>query len=94
MALAVALGIALVLAFAWQTISTYWLKEAGLYTFVLAALAGVWVTNFFMILPLISPDVIHLVPYSVSLLSKLLFGLVAAAVLSHRASVVVATRPT
>jgi hypothetical protein len=35
-------------------------------------------------LPLIGPDFVPLVPYPVSLLSKLLFGLAAAAVLRHR----------
>lgn len=92
MALAVALGIAL--AFAWRTLSTYWPVAAGPYAFALAALTGVWVINFFIILPWISPDFVHLVPYSVSLLSKLLFGLAAAAILGHRVCRPVATRAT
>ncbi|MBI4273270.1 MAG: hypothetical protein HY659_01030 [Rhizobiales bacterium] len=83
MALAVALGIALV--FAWRTLSTFWPVAAGPYAFALAALTGVWITNFFIILPPISPDFVHLVPYPVSLTSKLLFGLAAATVLRHRA---------
>jgi hypothetical protein len=83
MTLAVALGIAL--AFAWRALSTYWPERAVLYAFVLAVLACVWAVNFFIVLPLISPDFVPLVPYPVSLLSKLLFGLAAAAVLRHRA---------
>jgi hypothetical protein len=92
MALAVALGIAL--AFAWPRVSAYWPKAAGPYAFALAVLTGVWATNFFVILPLISPDFVHLVPYPVSLLSKLLFGLAAAAVLRDRARGLIATRTT
>jgi hypothetical protein len=49
--------------------------------FSAAALAIVWGFNFFVLLPLISPDFVHLVPYPVSLASKLLFGLAAAEVL-------------
>ena len=52
----------------------------GLYAGTLAVLAAVWATNFFVLLPAISPAFVHLVPYSVSLTSKLLFGLAAAEV--------------
>jgi hypothetical protein len=83
MTLAVALGIALALAC--RVFSAYWLERAGLYAFVLAVLAGVWAINFFIVLPMISPDFVRLVPYAVSLLSKLLFGVAAAAVLQHHA---------
>jgi hypothetical protein len=83
MTLAVALGIAL--AFVWRSLSTYWPERAGLNAFVLVVLAGVWAINFFIVLPLISPDFVPLVPYPISLLSKLLFGVAAAAVLGHRA---------
>jgi len=47
----------------------------------LAALAAVWGVNFFVILPLVSPAFTHLLPYAVSLTSKLLFGLAAGQVL-------------
>ena len=53
--------------------------------FSLAALAGVWFVNFFVILPLVSPAFTHLVPYAVSLTSKLLFGLAAGQVLTMQA---------
>jgi len=76
MALAVALGIAL--SFGWRTLSSHHLDIAGLFSFTLVALIGVWVVNFFVVLPDISPAFIHLVPYSVSLVSKILFGLAAA----------------
>jgi hypothetical protein len=45
---------------------------------MLAALAGVWAVNFFVVLPLVSPAFVHIVPYAVSLTSKLLFGVAAA----------------
>jgi hypothetical protein len=53
----------------------------GLYGAVAAALAIVWAVNFFVVLPLISPQFLDIVPYAVSFLSKLLFGLAAAGVL-------------
>lgn len=78
MTLAVTLGIAL--AFAWQRLRDRF-AATGPYPVMLAALAGVWGINFFVILPLVSPAFIHLVPYAVSLTSKLLFGMAAAAAL-------------
>jgi hypothetical protein len=83
MMLAVMLGI--VLTSAWEALSG---RRAGLthaYPFMLAALAGVWVTNFFVVLPIISPAFIHLLPYAISLTSKLLFGVAAAEVVRNRA---------
>jgi hypothetical protein len=56
----------------------------GPYPFMLAALAGVWATNFFIILPIVSPAFVHMVPYAVSLTFNLLFGLAAAAALRWR----------
>ncbi len=84
MALAVALGTTL--AFAWQSLSPRWAAMG-----VLAALVAVWFVNFFVILPVLSPDFVQLVPYPVSLLSKLLFGLAAVGVLRHGARRPIAT---
>ena len=78
MALSLALGIAL--TFAWRSLAAR-SGAVGPYGFCLAALLGVWFVNFFVILPLVSPDFIQLVSYPVSLASKLLFGLAAAHVL-------------
>ena len=90
MALAVALGIAL--AGLWQTLARR--HGAGsLYAVAVAALAGVWALNFFVVLPAISPAFVHLVPYSVSLLSKLLFGLAAAETLRRCAMADVVRMP-
>jgi hypothetical protein len=81
MALAVMLGI--VLAFGWQALSAN--RPANPYPFMLAALAGVWAVNFLVVLPLISPAFVHLVPYAVSLTSKLLFGVAAAEIVRDEA---------
>jgi hypothetical protein len=83
MTLAVALGIAL--ACAWQALSTGRPGRAGPFAFALPVLACVWAINFLVVLPSISPEFVALVPYPVSLVSKLLFGTAAAAVLRHRA---------
>ena len=76
MALAVLLGIAL--AGLWQVLARRNSGVSSLYAVTLAALATVWAINFFVILPVVSPAFVLLVPYSVSLTSKLLFGLAAA----------------
>jgi hypothetical protein len=77
MGLAVTLGIAL--AFVWRTLSSHRSEFISPFPFMAAALAGIWAVNFFVVLPIVSPAFIHLVPYSVSLMSKVLFGLAAAA---------------
>ncbi|MGE0652841.1 MAG: hypothetical protein AB7P12_14000 [Alphaproteobacteria bacterium] len=78
MALAIALGIAL----------TFMLRPAlrrlpgdgAIYAAAFVVLTGVWIINFLVVLPRLSPAFVHLVPYQVSLLSKLLFALAAALV--------------
>ena len=81
MALAVMLGV--VLALGWQALSAN--RPANPYPFMLAALAGVWAVNFFVVLPIVSPAFIHIVPYAVSLTSKLLFGVAAAEIIRDEA---------
>ncbi len=78
MGIAVTLGIAL--AFVWQALSSGRTRAISPFPFTVAALAAVWAINFFIVLPIVSPAFIQLVPYSVSLISKLLFGLAVAAV--------------
>ncbi len=79
MMLAMALGVTLALA--WRVVRESRIAGFGPYPFMLAALAGIWAVNFFVILPAVSPAFVHIVPYAVSLTSKLLFGLAAAAAL-------------
>jgi hypothetical protein len=76
MALAVMLGI--ILVFAWRALSAKRPHLRNPYPFMLTALAAVWTVNFFVVLPIVSPAFIHIVPYAVSLISKLLFGVAAA----------------
>jgi hypothetical protein len=71
--LALALGVAL--AVAWDAMRY---RVANPYPCMLAALTGIWVVNFFVVLPILSPAFVHLVPYAVSLASKLFFGAAAA----------------
>jgi hypothetical protein len=44
-------------------------------TLSMIALAAVWAVNFLVILPVVHPAFVHLLPYPVTLLSKLFFGL-------------------
>lgn len=84
MVLAVLLGIAL--ACLWQALARRSVGIGSLTGVMLAALVAVWAMNFFVILPAISPPFIALIPYPVSLISKLLFGLAAAVTLRRSAS--------
>jgi hypothetical protein len=83
MTIAVALGIALAVAL--RAFSARLPQRVAAYGFVLAMLTGVWAINFFIVLPSVGPAVVFLVPYPVSLFSKLMFGIAAAAVLRHHA---------
>ena len=91
MSLAVVLGVAL--TFAWRGFSAQRGGATNPYPFMLAALAGIWAVNFFIVLPIVSPGFIHMVPYAVSLTSKLLFGLAAAEVLRREAAYAPSLRP-
>lgn len=82
MVLAAALGIAV--AIGCYSLVGRWFRGIHVYTIVAAALIGVWALNFLVVLPLINPEFVHLMPYPVSLVSKLLFGLSAAEVLRRK----------
>jgi hypothetical protein len=84
MILAMMLGVAL--AFTWRAFAAKCGGSTRLYPFILAALACVWAVNFFVALPFISPEFVSLVPYPVSLISKLLFGLAAAETIGRQLS--------
>ena len=81
MTLAVTLGVAL--AFVWRALCSH--RPVSPFPFAIAALVGVWAANFFVVLPMISPAFIALLPYSVSLISKMLFGAAAAEALRQQA---------
>lgn len=77
MGLASVLGVAVALAL--RPVAGL-LNGLGLYAAVSAALLIVWAVNFLVVLPLVSPQFIDVVPYAVSLISKVLFGITAAAI--------------
>lgn len=83
MAVAVALGIAV--SVACFALFGRTLQGAALYGLVVMALVGDWAFNFLVLLPLINPAFVEAVPYPISFLSKLLFGLAAAEVLRRGA---------
>ncbi len=76
--LAVLLGIALAIAV--RQVAHRWAEKSEFSVAILTLLL-VWAVNFFLVLPYLNPDFIRLLPYSVTLLSKLLFGLSAAVIL-------------
>lgn len=80
MVLAIVLGVAL--AAIWKLSGGGRFGSDNPYPFMLAILLDIWVINFLVVLPMVSPDFPHLVPYAVSLTSKLLFGAAAAAVVA------------
>lgn len=82
MTIALALGMAL--AFVWRALSAT--RTLDPFAFMTVALACVWAINFFVVLPIVSPAFTQLLPYSISLMSKLAFGLAAASVLRLLAS--------
>lgn len=64
-------------------LSPWQLRNAGVTVAIsLMALAVVWVVNFLVVLPIVHPVFVDLLPYPVTLLSKLLFGLAMAQVLA------------
>jgi hypothetical protein len=77
MVLATALGVALLAARRWAV--RHGALSLSLYPGMLVALGAVWAVNFFVVLPVVSPAFVTVLPYSVSLVSKLMFGAAAAA---------------
>jgi hypothetical protein len=83
MGLAAMLGIILVCT--WRALSAKRPHLRNPYPFMLTALAAVWTINFFVVLPIVSPAFVHIVPFAVSLTSKLLFGVAAAEIIRYEA---------
>jgi hypothetical protein len=78
LALSAALGI--VLMSAWNMLRTVSSRSMTLYSSASMALAAIWVMNFVVVLPVLNPDFVTLLPYAITFLSKLMFGLTAARV--------------
>ena len=62
------------------------LGATTLFITALAALAAIWAFNFLLLLPSIDPSFVTLLPHPVTLISKLLFGVAMASVLSRQAA--------
>jgi hypothetical protein len=77
MGLAVALGIALSAVV--QAMVGSLTRDGAIFSFMIGSLAAVWAINYFVVLPIISPSFVHLLPYAVTLASKLAFGFASAA---------------
>jgi hypothetical protein len=90
MGLAVALGI--VLSAMVRSLAALLPRDGAIWAFMVGSLAAVWAINFFVVLPVVSPGFVHLLPYSITLASKLAFGSVGAAVLQLHRPVHVGTR--
>lgn len=79
MGLAVALGI--VLSAAVQSLEGPLARNGAIWAFMMGSLATVWAINYFVVLPVVSPGFVHLLPYAITLTSKLAFGIAVAAAL-------------
>jgi hypothetical protein len=79
MGLAVALGICLSAGL--KIVADRSVRDQLASAMLVGSLAVVWVVNYFIVLPAVSPDFVHLLPYAITLASKLSFGLAAAAAL-------------
>jgi len=79
MGLAVALGIALSAEL--QIFVDRTMYNGAIFSFMVGSLAVVWVINYFVVLPAVNPSFVHLLPYAITLVSKLAFGFAAAATL-------------
>ena len=80
--LAVVLGLAL--AFAVRPLLCRFEANYVVFAMTMPILTIVWAVNFFVVLPQVNPAFVHLLPYGVTLVSKLLFGLAAASVFARR----------
>ncbi len=79
MGLAVALGI--VLSAMLQSLAALLDRDRAIWALMTGSLAAVWTINFFIVLPVVNPSFVHLLPYAITLASKLAFGIAAAAAL-------------
>jgi len=58
------------------------ISHAGFCAAVTVLLAAVWAVNFLLVLPVVNPSFVAIVPFAVSFVSKLMFGVAAAACLT------------
>lgn len=79
MGLAAALGV--VLSATVQGLAPLLARDGAIWAFMMGSLATVWAINYFIVLPVVSPGFVHLLPYAITLASKLAFGVASAAAL-------------
>jgi len=79
LALSIALGVAFVTVL-WGLSSTR-PSATKIWATAVVALVCVWAANFLLILPALNPVFVNLMPYAVTLTSKVLFGITMAGVL-------------
>jgi hypothetical protein len=79
--LTLAVGLGVAVAFAIRVLLLWYGRVYAEFSLVIVTLATIWAANFFLVLPYLNPRFVDLLPYSVTLASKLLFGLAAATVL-------------
>jgi len=70
-----AIVLAAAFAVAWWRFAPRPMRLESVVITALAALGGVWAVNFYILLPAWNPGFLALLPLSVTLISKLLFGL-------------------
>jgi hypothetical protein len=70
-----AILIAAVAAVAYLRIFAADINEPAIFATSIAALVAIWATNFFVVLPIINPVFVTLMPYTVTLISKIGFGI-------------------
>ncbi len=90
------LSLLLAIAFAfivWLPFARFY-GMAGTMISALVVLVSIWAVNFFIVMPMLNPAFVTLMPYPVTLISKILFGLAMASVLSNsRLSCLAVGRP-
>ena len=91
-----ALALALAAAFVWIVWRPFIRNRGAVATFAGAAVALtlIWASNFLVVLPRLNPDFVALMPHSVTLFSKLLFGVAMAWVLNGSLPTAAANRRT
>jgi hypothetical protein len=70
-----ALLIAAVAVFAYLRTFAGDIDEPAIFATSIAALVAIWAANFFVVLPVVNPDFVTLMPYTVTLISKIGFGI-------------------
>ena len=62
------------------------IDEPAVFATSIAALVVIWATNFFVVLPIVNPVFVTLMPYTVTLISKIGFGIAMSWIFAARLS--------